>query len=170
MDIRIRPMTLDDIQKVHEIDLLSFSMPWSERSFRFEVSGNPSSRPWVAEIVEAGGQPVLAGLIVIWLIIDEAHIGTFAVHPDYRRKGVGRRMLAVSLLQAQKEGAKTALLEVRRGNASAQALYREFGFEIAGVRPRYYRDNNEDALLLTLSELRPDRLQRLAGNSSPRGD
>ena len=155
-------MTLEDLQKVHEIDVLSFTLPWSERSFRFELTGNPSSRLWVAEVQELGGQPALAGMIVIWLIVDEAHIGTFAVHPDYRRRGVGRRLLAEALLNAQAEGAMSALLEVRRGNLGAQVLYREFGFEITGVRPGYYRDNNEDALLLTLSNLEPERQKKLA--------
>ncbi len=155
-------MTLDDLQQVHEIDVLSFSLPWTERSFRFELTGNPSSRVWVAELPGQNGRPVLAGMIVVWLILDEAHIGTFAVHPDQRRKGVGRRLLAESLLGAQAEGAKTALLEVRRGNLGAQALYHRFGFEVVGVRPRYYRDNNEDALLLTLSKLEPERLKKLA--------
>lgn len=161
MEATIRRMTLEDLAQVHAIDKMSFALPWSERSFRFELTGNPSSRLWVAEVREDEQPPKVVGLIAIWLILDEAHIGTIAIHPDYRRHGFGRKLLARSLASAQAEGAKTAMLEVRKSNAGAQALYREFGFEIAGVRPRYYKDNNEDALLLTLSHLNPDELEIL---------
>lgn len=160
MDISIRQMTLDDLEQVHQIDVLSFSMPWTERSFRFELTGNPASRLWVAEGAWDDGSRKVLGLIAIWLVLDEAHIGTFAVHPDYRKLGIGRKLLAEALIGVQREGAKQAFLEVRRSNEAAQSLYRQFGFEVVGVRPRYYRDNQEDALLLTLAALDPDLLQK----------
>lgn len=154
-------MRLEDLEQVHAIDVLSFRLPWSERSFRYELTGNQASRLWVAEITDPSGQTVVVGQVAIWLIIDEAHIGTIAIHPDYRRQGIGRKLLAEALLSIEKEGAKQAFLEVRRSNESAQAMYQKFGFEVVGVRPRYYKDNNEDALLLTLPELRPEELERL---------
>jgi [ribosomal protein S18]-alanine N-acetyltransferase len=161
MEVHVRRMTLEDLGQVHAIDVLSFRLPWSERSFRYELTGNQASRLWVAEVTDPAGQAVVVGQLAIWLIIDEAHIGTIAVHPDYRRQGIGRKLLAEALLAIEKEGAKQAFLEVRRSNESAQAMYRMFGFEVVGVRPRYYKDNNEDALLLTLPELRPEALERL---------
>jgi [ribosomal protein S18]-alanine N-acetyltransferase len=161
MEVRIRRMRLEDLEQVHAIDVLSFRLPWSERSFRYELTGNQASRLWVAEITDPSGQTVVVGQVAIWLIIDEAHIGTIAIHPDYRRQGIGRKLLAEALLSIEKEGAKQAFLEVRRSNESAQAMYQKFGFEVVGVRPRYYKDNNEDALLLTLPELRPEELERL---------
>lgn len=164
MEITIRQMTLNDVEQVHAIDVASFSMPWTERSFRFELTENTNSRLYVAEMRSGGAAPRLAGMIVIWMILDEAHIGTIAVHPDFRRLGIGRRLLAVALLEAAKEQAKQAFLEVRRSNEAAQALYAAFGFEVVGVRPRYYRDNHEDALLMTLFQLDEEALERLHAN------
>ena len=92
-------------------------------------------------------------MLVLWLILDEAHIGTIAAHPDYRRLGIGARLLAQALLQASREGAAVSLLEVRRGNLAAQELYRRFGYQVDGVRKHYYRDNGEDAILMSLPDL-----------------
>jgi ribosomal-protein-alanine N-acetyltransferase len=141
----IRRMTLEDIPAVHEIDMLSFSLPWSERSFRFELTENPVARGWVAEV---DGQ--IAAMLVLWLIVDEAHIATIAVHPDFRRQGIGEQILLCALRAVQKEGARRAFLEVRAGNAAAQTMYTKYGFVVTGVRPGYYRDNNEDAFLMNL--------------------
>ncbi len=160
-DLLIRPMQLDDIAQVHAIDKLSFSLPWSERSFRFELTENESASAWVAETGLPDESRSVVGMIVIWLVVDEAHIGTIAVHPDFRGRGIGRRLLAASLLEMGKKGALQAFLEVRRSNLPAQALYRRFGFVVVGIRPRYYRDNNEDALLMTLKQLDAEALRRL---------
>jgi [ribosomal protein S18]-alanine N-acetyltransferase len=141
----IRRMTLDDVPQVVEIDRLSFSLPWPERSFRFELAENPASRGWVAE-----AQDRIAAMLVLWLIIDEAHIATIATHPDFRRQGIGEAVMLHSLRNARVEGARRAFLEVRAGNLGAQAMYKKYGFEVVGVRPHYYRDNNEDALLMNL--------------------
>jgi len=143
----IRRMTLEDVPAVHEIDELSFSLPWPERSFRFELTANPVSRGWVAE---ADGK--IAAMLVLWFIIDEAHIATIAVHPDFRRQGIGEQILLHALRSVQDEGARRAFLEVRVGNVAAQAMYKKYGFEVAGVRPGYYKDNNEDALLMNLEK------------------
>ncbi len=162
MTARIRRMTVDDLDRVHRIDVLSFSLPWTERSFRFELTNNPVARLWVADLAGEGQPPQVVAMLVMWRIIDEVHIATIAVHPDHRRGGVGRRLLAVALLEAQREGAEKAFLEVRRSNLAAQELYHRFGFEVAGVRPRYYKDNMEDALLLNLDRLDTAVLEKLA--------
>src|SRR5512140_1346880 len=103
----IRRMTLEDVPAVHEIDTLSFSLPWPERSFRFELTENPVSRCWVAEV---DGR--IAAMLVLWFIIDEAHVATIAVHPDFRRQGIGEQILLCALRSAQAEGARRAFLEV----------------------------------------------------------
>lgn len=158
-NVRIRRMTLDDIPEAHAIDVLSFAMPWSERSFVFELTENPAARVWVAEWTGPDGSRRLAGILALWLIIDEAHIGTIAVHPEFRQLGIGRRLLAEALLGAAADGAEMSFLEVRRGNIPAQNLYMSFGYVQAGVRPRYYRDNGEDALLMNLNQINPDALR-----------
>jgi ribosomal-protein-alanine N-acetyltransferase len=161
MDVRIRPMTVADLDQVHRIDVISFTLPWSERSFRYELTNNPAARLWVAEVTEEPHQGLVVAMLVMWFIIDEVHIATIAVHPEWRQAGIGRRLLATALLAAQEEGAIKAFLEVRRSNTPAQEMYRRFGFEIAGVRPRYYKDNMEDALLLNLDELDEALLRKL---------
>ncbi len=148
MSISIRRMTLEDIPAVHEIDTLSFSLPWTERSFRFEMTGNPVSRGWVTE----SGRRI-AAMLVLWLIIDEAHIATIATHPDFRRQGIGEHLMIAALISARNEGATRAFLEVRAGNAGALALYRKYGFSVDGIRPKYYKDNSEDAILMSLNDL-----------------
>ncbi len=148
MNITCRRMTLEDVPAVHEIDMLSFSLPWPERSFQFELSQNPVSRGWVAE---ADGK--IIAMLVLWLIMDEAHIATIATHPDHRRQGIGERLMLVALQAARAEGASRSFLEVRAGNVAAQTMYKKYGFVAAGVRPQYYKDNNEDALLMDLNDL-----------------
>jgi len=148
----LRPMRLEDVPVVAEIDRLSFSLPWPERSFLHEVEENDCSRCWVAEGTE-NDRPRVVGMLVLWLILDEAHIATLAVHPAYRRRGIGKKLLHHALYAAWREGARRAMLEVRIGNQAAQTMYRESGFIIAGIRPRYYKDTGEDAVLMTLEPL-----------------
>lgn len=155
--VLIRPMRLEDLEAVVTIERLSFTLPWSESAYRYELTENAAARLWVAE--EAGQ---VIGMLVLWLILDEAHIATLAVHPAHRQRGIARRLLLQALRSAWQEGARQAFLEVRQSNLAAQRLYQQLGFEISGRRPRYYRDNNEDALLMTLKE---DTIQALLGNS-----
>lgn len=148
MSLIIRRMKIEDVPAAHEIDRLSFTLPWSERSLRFEVTDNPASRCWVAEM-----DGKLVGLLILWKIVDEAHIATIATHPDFRRQGIAKHLLVTALDSAYGEGAQSALLEVRAGNTAAQIMYRALGFKVVGRRERYYKDNFEDAILMTLKRL-----------------
>ncbi len=123
MNLYIRKMTVEDIAAVVELDHISFSLPWPERSFRFELTDNPASRCWVAE---ADGRVV--GMLVAWLFVDEAHIATIATHPDYRRQGIARKLLTYTLQSAMREGVQSSFLEVRESNVAAQEMYRKFGY------------------------------------------
>jgi ribosomal-protein-alanine N-acetyltransferase len=161
VEIRYRRMRLEDVEAVYAIDVLCFALPWSERAYRYEVHDNPSARTWVAEAVDASGRAQVVGMIVLWIILDEAHVATLATHPDFHRRQVARRLLARGLIDAAEWGATLAYLEVRRTNKAAQELYLKFGFEVTGVRPRYYVDNQEDALLMTLLPLDREALQKL---------
>ena len=153
MNLDIRKMTVEDVPAVTALDQISFSLPWPERSFRFEVTDNPASRCWVAEV---DGRVV--GMIVAWLFVDEAHIATLATHPDFRRQGIAQKLLSHVLKLAMKEGAVSSFLEVRESNIAAQEMYRKFGYEDTGRRKRYYKDNDEDAILMTLSPLNVESL------------
>ena len=146
MSLVIRRMLEADLAAVGEIDQISFSMPWPERSFRFELTSNPASRCWVAE---SDGR--VAAMLVIWMIVDEAHIATIATHPDFRRRGISTALLERALQAAVDEGAVRAFLEVRAENHAAQTMYRQLGFGEDGRRPRYYKDNGEDAILMSVN-------------------
>jgi ribosomal-protein-alanine N-acetyltransferase len=146
--IEIRRMTVDDIPEVVESDRNSFALPWTERSFKYEVTENSASRCWVTTV----DQQVVA-MLVLWVILDEAHIATIATHPKFRRRGFAKKMLIKSLVSAREEGAKKALLEVRARHVIAQKIYCDIGFVEVGRRPMYYRDNGEDAVLMTMEEL-----------------
>src|SRR5512142_1387579 len=119
MKFTIRKMTLQDVPAVIDLDHKSFSLPWPERSFRFEVTENPASHCWVAELDRK-----VVGMIVVWLIVDEAHVATIATHPDFRRQGIAKNLLAHALRQLIEEGARSSFLEVRESNFAAQAMYR----------------------------------------------
>jgi ribosomal-protein-alanine N-acetyltransferase len=172
VSVSYRPMTLADVPGVHEIDQRSFALPWSERSYRFELTENKNAITWVAEAAPAGAEAAvhLVGMIVVWAILDEAHVATIASLPEYRGRGIGRGLLARGLLEAWERGARMAFLEVRRGNLVAQQLYQQFGFAVVGERPRYYKDNNEDALLMTLDPLDPQALRRLLEHHTQGGN
>jgi len=95
----------------------------------------------------------MVGFAGLWLMVDEAHITTIAIHPDYRRRGLGE-LLLVSLIDiAYDIGARWVTLEVRVSNYTAQNLYRKYGFHESGVRHRYYSDNQEDALIMWTEEI-----------------
>jgi len=165
---RIRAMQTADLVQVQYIDRNSFSLPWPTSAYNYELS-NPQSLLWVAEIPGEEKPPKIIGMIVMWLIVDEAHIATLAVEPEYRRQGIGRNLLAIALREAAHIGMREATLEVRANNLEAQSLYQKFKFEIVGFRPHYYRDNSEDALIMTMKNLGKtylDYLDNMVWNNS----
>ena len=154
-------MKLEDVARVHEIDVLSFTLPWPEKSYLFELIENPATLAVVAEVTPQDGKMVVIGMAVVWIVVDEAHIATIAIHPDYRGYGYGKKLLAETLRLAMRRGATLATLEVRENNLPAQQLYVKFGFRMVGRRPQYYKDNNEDAVLMTVDRLGVQFLDQL---------
>jgi ribosomal-protein-alanine N-acetyltransferase len=152
----VEAMLLVDVPTVHEIERLSFSTPWPTHAFEQELTANRMARYLVARAGER-----VVGFGGIWLMVDEAHITTFGVHPEWRRRGVGRQLL-VALAELSGEMRATRMtLEVRAGNQAAQELYRRFGFIVAGRRARYYTDDGEDALVMTTPALAGPRMQAI---------
>jgi ribosomal-protein-alanine N-acetyltransferase len=151
--ISVRPMKSEDLPQVQTIDRLSFSMPWPASAYEYELYENPLSLLWVAEAHTPDNGEKVVGMVVVWLIVDEAHIATIAVLPDYRGQGIARCLLVTALQEVIQRGFRIATLEVRSGNNAAQNLYHRFGFATVGMRPKYYRDNNEDALIMTVYNL-----------------
>ena len=159
LPIQIRRMERADLEKVLELDQRSFILPWPASSFKFELNHNEVSRCWVVEVSPEAGSPVLAGMAVVWMIIDEVHIATIAVHPEYRGRKIAQRFLAFILLDAYHAGATRSFLEVRRGNLPARTLYERFGYVETGVRRNYYKDNGEDAIMMELEKVDPIKLE-----------
>ncbi len=148
MNYEIRKMTLNDLEQVVAIDQVSFSLPWPPRSFQFELTDNEASRCWVTDL---DGRVI--AVLVGWFIVDELHIATIATHPEFRGQGIGRQLLLHVVGSAKKEGAIRAFLEVRESNLIALNMYRDFGFVEDGRRVKYYKDNGEDAILMSLDHL-----------------
>lgn len=146
--IIVEPMAIADIPAAHEIERLSFRTPWPAQAFHDELTTNR-----LAHYVVARRNDMVVGFAGAWLMADEAHITTFSVHPDHRRRGVGRRLLLALLDRARALDAARVTLEVRVSNRGAQELYREYGFADQGRRPAYYTDDGEDALVMTTPSL-----------------
>lgn len=136
-------MTLDDIEPIARIERETFTSPWSAEAFRIELTQNHFARYMIMEL-----DGKTAGYGGMWLIVDEAHITNIAVRELYRGQGLGERLLREMMRTAAWLGAVRMTLEVRVTNHVAQSLYRKLGFYEAGVRPRYYTDNQEDALIM----------------------
>jgi len=152
----ITPMTLADVEFVAEIEQRSFSAPWSAGTFRHELEHNGRSVYWVLRPAQPQRDAHMSPIFAYggyWLLDHEAHIMTIATHPECRRQQLGEWMLLEMLARARASGVQQATLEVRANNRAAISLYNKTGFVEVGLRKRYYRDNNEDALLLTLFKL-----------------
>jgi ribosomal-protein-alanine N-acetyltransferase len=159
----VGPMRLEDVPSVHAIERLSFRTPWPAYAFEQELRGNRLARYVVAR---AGDQVV--GFAGIWLMVDEAHVTTFAVHPDWRRQSIGRQVLLNLAELSTAIGAARLTLEVRASNVAAQALYRSFGFDVVGRRTAYYTDDGEDALIMTTGDLRDEPMRSVVADERAR--
>lgn len=156
--VLIQDMTLDDVDGVQVVERASFPLPWPANAFRHELTQNKNAR----YIVARDGERIVA-YAGLWLMVDEAHITTFAVLPDVRRRRIGERLLQRLFEIAHEMKAEWLTLEVRASNLAAQRLYEKYGFRRAGVRRRYYSDNNEDALIMWTERIRePAVRERLA--------
>ncbi len=204
LTFRIEQMRSRDLEQVIEIERVSFSAPWSMHAFDYELHYNEMAHYYVvrpqprngfmhpAEIARhsaarpfwqqwfgndqiGASRPPIVGYGGFWKMVDEAHISTIATAPARRRRGIGELLLIAMIEAAQELGSSLVTLEVRKSNASAQALYVKYGFEIAGERKQYYSDNGEDAWIMTtpnitlasfnqrLQELKGALLMRLSG-------
>jgi [ribosomal protein S18]-alanine N-acetyltransferase len=147
--LEISPMVLDDIPAVLAIEVLSFQSTWPANAFLNELRDNKLAYYFVGRldgrIVAYGG---------IWVILEDSHVTTIAVHPDVRGQRLGEELLVHLLDEAIERSASWITLEVRESNDIAQKLYRKYGFTVVSTRRGYYSDNNESALVMWAGNLR----------------
>jgi [ribosomal protein S18]-alanine N-acetyltransferase len=142
-----REMTATDLDSVVIVENQSFSTPWTRQAFCEELENQ------LAYYLLAVLDDTVVGYVGMWLILDEAHITNVAVLPSCRKLGIGKAMMQKALDIAKAKGIISMTLEVRPSNAPALALYKNLGFENAGVRKNYYEDTNEDAIIMWLCEI-----------------
>ncbi len=163
---RVEPMRWEDVPQVMAIEHKSFTLPWSDYTYRHELLDNrnahyfvvrrqdsrPARKPssWWARLFKPEEPATVVGYGGFWIIMDEAHISTIASEEQLRGRGIGELMLLAMIERSIELGAHEVTLEVRVSNMVAQNLYRKYGFEVVGRRPGYYRDNDEDADLMTV--------------------
>ena len=154
LKVVISAMRLEDLEEVQRIEEASFTTPWPPNAYRAELLTNRLASYLVARVDD--GIVAYGGM---WLMVDEAHITTFAVHPAWRRQRLGERLLLAFLDLARDRHAREATLEVRLSNLAARRLYEKYGFRPVGLRPSYYSDNGEDALIMTTDHLEGSRMR-----------
>ncbi|BBB92301.1 MAG TPA: ribosomal protein S18-alanine N-acetyltransferase [Methylomusa anaerophila] len=148
----IRRMVVDDIDAVHAVECQSFLTPWSRTAFEEEMIYNELAR-YLVVVANCEGLSKIVGYAGMWIIVDEAHVTNIAISPGHRRCGLGHRLLEELIKQAKCQGANCMTLEVRPSNIVARRLYERRGFVERGIRPNYYTDTQEDALIMWLDKL-----------------
>jgi [ribosomal protein S18]-alanine N-acetyltransferase len=140
--VTLREMTAEDLPAVVSIEQASYSVPWSEATFRGLL------RRHDAELVVAESYGIVIGYAIFWCVIDQSELGNVAVTGKWRGRGIGERLVAEVLVRAGRRGVREVFLEVRPSNEVAKRLYERFGFSQVGRRRNYYQDPVEDALVM----------------------
>lgn len=141
--IRVRIAKSSDLDDIYELDMQTFAMPWSKEALSYDILENDNAFVIVAEY-----EGEFAGYADTWTVLDEADLNSIAVRVDFRRKGIGDAIMLAMTEILSANGVATINLEVRVSNMPAIKLYKKYGFNECGVRPGYYLDNGEDALIM----------------------
>lgn len=142
----IKPMSKEHISDIAEIEKLCFSAPWTEAGIAEELdNGN-------AHFLVAQSREKVLGYIGVHEVCGEAYIDNIAVHPDYRRLGLGEKLLKTAQKNAFERKCEFITLEVRKSNEKAILLYKKLGYQTVGERKNFYTNPAEDAVIMTLKE------------------
>ena len=141
--IRVRIAKSSDLDDIYDLDVQTFAMPWSKEALSYDILENDD-----AFVIVAENEGEFAGYADIWTVLDEADLNSIAVRVDFRRKGIGDAIMLAMTEMLSASGVATINLEVRVSNMPAIKLYKKYGFNECGVRPGYYLDNGEDALIM----------------------
>ena len=142
MSLEIRLAQKEDIDGIYEVERQSFSTPWHYESLLYDVCDNKNSLYIVATDNDS-----IIGFCGVHIVLDECHINNLAVLPQFRRKGAAKKLIDL-LISSTENLTKLYWLEVRQSNIAAKSLYEKFGFLSVAVRPGYYKDTNEDAVIM----------------------
>ncbi|NTV51634.1 MAG: ribosomal protein S18-alanine N-acetyltransferase [Candidatus Firestonebacteria bacterium] len=149
LEIEIREMRPEDLDGVLWVEQSSFRTPWTRTMFEDEFKN-----PDMAHYLIARCKEHVVGYMGFWKITKEAHITNLAVHPAFRRHKIGERLLFAAMRLARRLGMERATLEVRASNEAAQKLYEKYGFQLVALRKKYYNDNNEDAWIMWMNNIK----------------
>ncbi len=190
MNVSIELMTIEDVPEVSRVERRCFSNAWPQSAYRRELNNTNNNyyivmRPQDTHAEELAAQeqrgsrgllpfrrrtpndppaPPIIGFAGMWIMLDEAHITTIGVAPEFRGQGLGELLLIDLHEEALRRGAEWLTLEVRVSNDTAQSLYQKYGFTRQGIRRRYYSDNGEDAYIMWSPSINdPESVARLAG-------
>lgn len=147
---RFRRMRAEDLERVMQIERDGFSHPWSRELLERELS-HVWSTILVAEDPHERSAVGILGFVIFWIVHDEVHILNIATAVESRRRGVGRALMNEAADLGRRRGATLSTLEVRRTNTPAVDLYRSLGYRQVGIRPNYYADEGEDAIVMVLA-------------------
>ncbi|AKL93850.1 putative ribosomal-protein-alanine acetyltransferase RimI [Clostridium aceticum] len=139
----VRKMLMKDIPSVVEIEKQCFPIPWTRGAFETELKKNK-----LALYMVATWEGQVAGYGGIWMVVDEGHITNIAVHPNFQGRRIGEEIVRALMKEVGTKRIDRITLEVRKSNMIAQNLYKKLGFVACGIRPGYYSDNGEDALIM----------------------
>lgn len=142
-NLLIRPMVVEDIAAVLEVELASFTIPWPKEAFEREITMNEYAHYYTAE-----QNRQIVGYCGMWVVYDQVQITNIAILPEFRGKGCGSKLLSFVIEKAREYGGSILSLEVRVSNMAAMTLYKKFGLQPGGIRKQYYTDNQEDALVM----------------------
>ena len=154
-DWTIVPATLGSLSEILKIEEACFSAPWTRKMLEAELSGNPFAHFLVAR-QEGGTDAVSAsivGYLCYWIVFEEVRLMNLAVIESMRHRGIARSLVATALQTGMSQSAHRAVLEVRASNRAAQRLYEGFGFSRTAIRPKYYANPEEDAVLMELDPI-----------------
>ena len=154
-DWTIEAASLESLSEILAVEEACFSAPWTRKMLEGELSGNPFAHFLVARprrVEEASKQAIL-GYLCYWIVFEEVRLMNLAVIESMRHRGIARSLVSTALRTGVSQSAHRAVLEVRASNRAAQALYQGFGFSQTAVRPKYYTNPVEDAVLMELDPI-----------------
>ncbi|MEX2375180.1 MAG: ribosomal protein S18-alanine N-acetyltransferase [Dehalococcoidia bacterium] len=161
--IELRDMTAADLAEVQRIESAAYRDAWPARLFEKELENGfahylvavelVAVEPVTVEQHHAASNETIVGFMGVWYMVDQLHLVTIAVHPEYQGRGIGQRLLLECLRFGYEAELNEVVLEVRESNRRARALYEAFGFRRAGEIRNYYKDDNETAVVMLCGPL-----------------